>query len=122
MFWTNLFMALTASVIAFSLGEATSGLAFCVANPEIFEKIVKFAICSAVGQSFIFYTITNFDPLLLSTVTTTRKIFSVLLSIFLKGHSLSATGWSGIFLASAGIASELQHKSGGNEKKKTHST
>lgn len=122
MFWTNLFMALTASVIAFSLGEATSGLAFCVANPEIFEKIVKFAICSAVGQSFIFYTITNFDPLLLSTVTTTRKIFSVLLSIFLKGHSLSATGWSGILLASAGIASELQHKSGGTEKKKPHST
>jgi len=116
MFWTNLFMALTAAVIAVALGEVTSGLEFCTANPEIFEKIVKFAICSAVGQSFIFYTIANFDPLVLSTVTTTRKIFSVLLSIFLKGHSLSLTGWSGISLACAGIMSELLHKSGGKKK------
>lgn len=118
MFWTNLFMCLTATVIALGLGELTSGAAFCVDNPEILSKIIKFAVCSAVGQSFIFYTIANFDPLVLSTVTTTRKIFSVLLSILLKGHALSATGWSGIALACGGILSELQVKSSG--AKKTH--
>ena len=116
MFWTNLFMCLTATVIAGVLGEINSGMAYLTANPEILSKIMKFAICSAVGQSFIFYTIANFDPLILSTVTTTRKIFSVLLSIFLKGHSLSATGWSGISLAVAGILSELQAKSKGAKK------
>ncbi|KAL7570338.1 hypothetical protein ACA910_017181 [Epithemia clementina (nom. ined.)] len=120
MFWTNLFMCLTAAVIAAGLGEVQSGISFCVANPEIFSKIVKFAVCSAVGQSFIFYTIANFDPLVLSTVTTTRKIFSVLLSIFLKGHSLSAMGWSGIVLACAGIISELQNKSKPKEKGQEH--
>jgi solute carrier family 35 (UDP-galactose transporter), member B1 len=85
---------------------------------------VKFAICSAVGQSFIFYTIANFDPLVLSTVTTTRKVFSVLLSIFLKGHSLSMMGWSGIGLACAGILSELSNKSSGKGSKpgKGHTT
>lgn len=118
MFWTNLFMCLTAAIIATGLGEMTSGAAYCLANPEILSKIVKFAVCSAVGQSFIFYTIANFDPLVLSTVTTTRKIFSVLLSIFLKGHSLSAMGWSGIALACAGILSELQVKSSPASKKK----
>lgn len=111
MFWTNFFMFITAVVIAGALGELNSGLSFCFANAEIFEKILKFAICSAVGQSFIFYTIANFDPLVLSTVTTTRKIFSVLLSILLKGHALSLTGWSGIALACSGILSELQAKS-----------
>lgn len=120
MFWTNLFMCLTAVVIAVGLGEVTSGLAFTAANPEILSKIIKFAVCSAVGQSFIFYTIANFDPLILSTVTTTRKIFSVLLSIFLKGHSLSVTGWSGIALACGGILSEMQAKAGGG-KSKQHS-
>lgn len=119
MFWTNLFMCLTAAVIALGLGEMTSGAAYCLANPEILSKIVKFAICSAVGQSFIFYTIANFDPLVLSTVTTTRKIFSVLLSIFLKGHSLSLMGWSGIAMACGGILSELQVKS--SPKKPSHS-
>ncbi len=116
MFWTNFYMFLTAMVISGALNEVGPGLAFCTANPEIFEKIIKFALCSAVGQSFIFYTIANFDPLVLSTVTTTRKIFSVLLSIFLKGHALSLTGWSGIALACGGIASELAAKMGGHAK------
>ena len=118
MFWTNLFMCLTATVIAGALGQINSGITFLMANPDILSKIVKFTICSAVGQSFIFYTIANFDPLVLSTVTTTRKIFSVLLSIFLKGHSLSMTGWSGIALACSGILSELQAKSSRHKKKK----
>mmetsp|Transcript_16366 Transcript_16366/g.33612 ORF Transcript_16366/g.33612 Transcript_16366/m.33612 type:complete len:336 (-) Transcript_16366:244-1251(-) len=116
MFWTNLFMCLTAVVIAGGLGEIASGGAFLMANPEIMSKIARFAMCSAVGQSFIFYTIANFDPLILSTVTTTRKIFSVLLSIFLKGHSLSLAGWSGIGLSVSGILSELQAKA----SKKAH--
>jgi UDP-galactose transporter B1 len=116
MFWTNLFMCLTATVIAGLLGEITTGTAYLVDNPEILSKIIKFTICSAVGQSFIFYTIANFDPLVLSTVTTTRKIFSVLLSIFLKGHALSLVGWSGISLACGGIMSELQAKSASSKK------
>lgn len=60
MFWTNLFMCLTAAVIALGLGEMTSGIAFCAENPEILSKIIKFAVCSAVGQSFIFYTIAKY--------------------------------------------------------------
>lgn len=113
MFWTNFYMALTAAVIALFLGEATSGVAFCTGNPVIFSKILKFALCSAVGQSFIFYTISNFDPLVCTTVTTTRKVFSVLLSIFLNGHSMNTQGWAGISLASLGILAELQDKSSG---------
>lgn len=128
MFWTNLYMMLTAGVFALALGEAIPGLQFCLANPVIFNKILKFAVCSAVGQSFIFYTISNFDPLVCTTVTTTRKVFSVLLSIFLNGHAMSAQGWAGIGLASAGILSELQDKGGkghsghgakGGDKKET---
>ena len=113
------FSLLTAMVAAGALGEIGSGISYMTANPEILSQIVKFAICSAVGQSFIFYTIANFDPLVLSTVTTTRKIFSVLLSIILKGHPLSLMGWSGIAMACGGILSELQDKMG--SKKKKHS-
>ncbi|RYH17259.1 hypothetical protein EON65_28845 [archaeon] len=118
MFWTNLYMAITAAIFSLFLGEFQSGLAFCTANPLIFSKILKFAVCSAVGQSFIFYTIANFDPLVCTTVTTTRKVFSVLLSIFLNGHALSPQGWFGLALASAGIMSELLDKSGGGKHHK----
>jgi UDP-galactose transporter B1 len=112
MFWTNFYMAITAAVFALALGEFSTGLNFCLANPVILNKILKFAVCSAVGQSFIFYTISNFDPLVCTTVTTTRKVFSVLLSIFLNGHAMSQQGWAGIGLASAGILAELQDKGG----------
>jgi len=124
MFWTNLFMMITAAVFSLVLGEAIGGIQFCLKNPVIVEKILKFSVCSAFGQSFIFYTISNFDPLVCTTVTTTRKVFSVLLSIFLNGHPMNNQGWCGIALASAGILSELQDKSGdkghhGKEKEKT---
>ena len=69
-----------------------------------------FCLCSAIGQSFIFYTIANFEPLVCTTITTTRKIFSVLLSIFVKGHKLSPQGWTGISVACLGILGELQNK------------
>lgn len=117
MFWTNLFMAITAAVFALAFGEMGSGLSYCLANPVIMNKILKFAVCSAVGQSFIFYTIANFDSLVCTTVTTTRKVFSVLLSIFLNGHAMSPQGWFGLSVASAGIMSELLDKSSGGHKK-----
>jgi UDP-galactose transporter B1 len=120
MFWTNLFMALTAAAFAVVLGEATTGIQFCLENPVILEKIIKFSVCSAIGQSFIFYTIANFDPLVCTTVTTTRKVFSVLLSIFLNGHAVNTEGWVGIGLASAGILSELFKPHKKKEGKKAH--
>ena len=43
-------------------------------------------------------------------VTTTRKIFSVLLSIFVHNHKLNTQGWAGIGLSCAGIMGELQDK------------
>ena len=59
----------------------------------------------------------RFDPLVCSTVTTTRKIFSVLLSILFKGHSVSVQGWMGLSLAVGGILSEVVHKVQGGRKK-----
>eukprot|EP01039_Chlorochromonas_danica_P003880 gene3880-4238_t len=120
MFWTNLYMGLAAAVFSLALGELNSGLSYCFANPLIFNKILKFAVCSAIGQSFIFYTIANFDPLFCTTITTTRKVFSVLLSIFLNGHALSPEGWFGLALASVGILAELLDKTGGGGHGKAH--
>merc|ERR1712107_922892 len=111
MFWTNFFMMLVAVAAALARGEMMSGIDFVTKYPEVNRNIIIFAICSAFGQSFIFFTIATFGPLKVAAVTTTRKIFSVLLSIFLKGHQLSALGWGGVALGSLGIAGELIPKS-----------
>jgi UDP-galactose transporter B1 len=118
MFATNCVMTVVAAVVALARSEFVPGMAYMTTNPEIMSKLIKFAICSAMGQSFIFYTISNFDSLTTTTVTTTRKVFSVLLSIFTKGHQLNTQGWSGIGIASAGIMLELHNKFSG--KAKTH--
>ena len=110
MFWTNVYMLAVATVLALVCGEVFSGMRFCAANPLVLGKITRFAACSAAGQSFIFYTIANFDPLVCTTVTTTRKIFTVLLSIFTKGHAMNEQGWAGIGLACLGILAEIQGK------------
>lgn len=110
MTFTNLFMMIFALSISFSLGEFTKGLRYCGQNPKVFALIWKFSLCSAIGQSFIFYTVARFDPLVCSTVTTTRKIFSVMLSIIFKGHHVPGKGWVGLALAVGGIISEVVNK------------
>merc|ERR1712125_254131 len=74
------------------------------------KDVVLFSVCSALGQGFIFFVISSFSPLVCSTVTTTRKVFSVLLSIFTRGHRLNSQGWLGIGMAFLGILGELQEK------------
>mmetsp|Transcript_2729 Transcript_2729/g.3218 ORF Transcript_2729/g.3218 Transcript_2729/m.3218 type:complete len:400 (-) Transcript_2729:148-1347(-) len=120
---TNTYMMMVAFIVSILKGEILGGIQYCLNNSEMSVLILRFCICSSVGQSFIFYTIANFDPLVCSTVTTTRKVFSVLLSIWYKGHILNHQGWCGIILAVVGVSSEVQHKvhrSVKKEKKKFH--
>jgi len=117
-FLTNFYMAVTAVIFACLLGEVGPGYRFCMENPAIFKNVLIFSACSAVGQAFIFYTIASFDPLVCTTVTTTRKVFSVLYSILMKGHHLNAQGWTGVAMACGGILSELEEKYSASKKKK----
>merc|ERR1712061_564686 len=122
----NFYMMLTAIVFTVALGEFGPGMNFMTSNPAILKDVILFSVCSAVGQAFIFFTISSFDPLVCTTVTTTRKVFSVLLSILTKGHQLNAQGWTGIAMACSGILGELGAKvmasgpkSEAKDKKKT---
>lgn len=103
MYWTNLFMCVVALVVSLFLGDLRDGIAYCYINPEILWKILQFSACSAIGQTFVFYLVAEFDPLVTSTVTTSRKLFSVLISILFKGNSVDSLGWAGMLLAAIGI-------------------
>eukprot|EP01062_Namystynia_karyoxenos_P069561 TRINITY_DN65037_c0_g1_i1.p1 TRINITY_DN65037_c0_g1~~TRINITY_DN65037_c0_g1_i1.p1 ORF type:complete len:415 (+),score=118.59 TRINITY_DN65037_c0_g1_i1:48-1292(+) len=116
MFCTNFYMAIVALCLSVAMGELLPGCNVLFAQPELRWLVLKFALLSAIGQSFIFYTIATFDPLVCTTVTTTRKVFSVLYSLLFKGHSLPALGWLGVLMASLGILGEISDKSGGEKK------
>lgn len=119
MFYTNLTMSIVALVVSFAnRGEFLNSLAFCQQHPEVLSKIGRFCLCSAIGQSFVFFIISEFDSLTVTTVTTTRKVFSVLLSIFLNGHKMEQLQWFGLGLACAAILFEIYQKSAHDGKKK----
>lgn len=119
MFWTALYQAIGAFIIALLLGEFGPGIRFLTENSEIMGLVLRFGFCSAIGQSFVFYTLAEFDPVTLCFLTTTRKVLSVLLSIFTKGHHLSPMAWAGVLVVFAGIAGELHLRIAKAQKKNT---
>ena len=103
MMWTNLSGFLVTLVLAGATGQMTEGVAFCRRNPEVVKAILIYSLASAVGQNFIYYTITQFNALVLTTVTTVRKIFTTVYSVFRNpANSLSNGQWGGCALVFLG--------------------
>jgi len=73
--------------------ELTQALTFCTLHPNVIKDIVMFSLCGSLGQCFIFYTLEKYGSLLLVTVTVTRKLFTMLLSVFWFNHQLSLGQW-----------------------------
>jgi len=111
MFYTNASGAVVALVFCMLTGQLLDGLAFVSSSPALCEAICLFALLSAFGQCFVFYTINEFGPLLLTTLTTTRKIFSTVYSVFRSpDNHLNGMQWFGCALVFLGIVMEAVHK------------
>ena len=54
----------------------------------------------------IVYTLSAFSSLLLVTVTVTRKMLTMILSVVWFGHSLSGMQWVGVGLVFGGVGAE----------------
>lgn len=108
--YTNLAMCFVALSISVGTQDLMKGLLFLGDNPIVAGMIWKVCLCSAIGQSFIFFVVATFDPMVCSTITTTRKMLSVIWSVFSKGHVLSNQGSVGLALAMSGLVLEVQGK------------
>jgi len=108
MLWTNFSGFLVALVLALVTGHLFEGVAFCQRNPPVMRAILVYSLASAVGQNFIYYTITQFNPLVLTTVTTTRKIFTTVYSVFRNPANRLAMGqWGGCGLVFVGMLLDI---------------
>ena len=86
--------------------ELNAALGFISRNPAVLPDIVSFAACGAVGQIFIYYTLSHFTSLLLVTVTVTRKMLTMMLSVVWFGHRLTEMQWFGVALVFGGVGAE----------------
>ncbi|GAD97778.1 UDP-Glc/Gal endoplasmic reticulum nucleotide sugar transporter [Paecilomyces variotii No. 5] len=86
--------------------ELSTAISFLSRHPQALKDVLGFSICGAIGQLFIFHTLSKFSSLLLVTVTVTRKMLTMLLSVFWFGHSLSPGQWLGVGLVFGGVGAE----------------
>jgi UDP-galactose transporter B1 len=96
--------------------ELYDAIAFCQEHMVIVRDIFLFGLAGALGQCFIFMTLEHFGSLLLVTVTVTRKMFSIILSVLWFGHRLSFGQWGSVGLVFLAIAMEASSKRGHGNK------
>jgi UDP-galactose transporter B1 len=101
--WAILYMAIG----VFVAGEGQTATSFCVRHPEILWLIFLLAVCSALGQFFIYFTLHRFGSLALTVVTTTRKFFTILASVIWFAHELSLQKWCGVSLVFVGLGFDM---------------
>lgn len=99
-------LASTVGLSGSTADEFYAATAFIRRNPSVGKAIVGFAACGAVGQIFIYYTLSHFSSLLLVTVTVTRKMLTMMLSVLWFGHRLSGMQWVGVGLVFGGVGAE----------------
>merc|ERR1711916_201646 len=96
MLYTNLAALVWIAIGLAITQDGDDAVAFILRHPSTALDLLLFSICSAFGQIAIFLTLTSQGPLVLTIITTTRKFFTILLSILWFGHSLVVGQWVGI--------------------------
>lgn len=93
--------------VRLAAGWGLAALDFCRSHPEAAWDILVFCVCGAVGQNFIFFTINTFGALVNTTITTTRKFMSILVSALWTGSSLTVQQWGGVGLVFCGLSFQI---------------
>ncbi|KDQ09891.1 hypothetical protein BOTBODRAFT_58416 [Botryobasidium botryosum FD-172 SS1] len=120
MFWINAFSTIVTTVLLFlplpyipvlhpsadRLPEMYSTLQYIRTHPSVKVPLGQFALTGSLGQLFIFETLQHFGSLTLVTVTLTRKLFTMILSVVVYNHTLTLGQWSGAAVVFLGIAIE----------------
>jgi UDP-galactose transporter B1 len=88
-------------------GQIFTAIGFCYQHPEAIMDIVIVCICMAIGQIFIYWSISSYGPLVCSIITTTRKFFTILFSVFYYGHHTTGLQWVSIAIVFVGLLWEV---------------
>lgn len=91
-------------------GGGYEAVEFCKQHPEAAYDILMFCLCGAIGQNFIFLTISRFGALTNTTITTTRKFVSILVSALWNGNALTYEQWGGVAMVFTGLSYQIYLK------------
>lgn len=120
MLWINIFCTLITSLLSVlplpyipvihpstdGRTELAGAVNFVSTHPSVMIPLAQFAFTGALGQLFIFEALQHFGSLTLVTITLTRKLFTMLLSVIVYGHKLTFGQWLGTAVVFSGISVE----------------
>ena len=84
--------------------ELASLIAFVQRYPGVRLDLVSFAFANALGQVFIYSIIDEFGSLVSVTVTVTRKMITLFLSVIIHKHPIQWWQWVGAACVFGGVA------------------
>lgn len=96
----------TFGVPSTATSDLTNAITFIQRHPAVLNDILGFCVAGAIGQLFIFATLERFSSLVLVTVTVTRKMLTMVLSVVWYGKRLTPMQWGGVALVFGGVAAE----------------
>merc|ERR1719229_181625 len=94
----NLFSVVLTSSSLLQQGTFYTSLVFMSQFPAFVFDCVLLSLCSALGQLFIFYTISEFGAIVFVIISTLRQAMAILLSCILYGHPITGVGILGILI------------------------
>jgi len=105
----NFYELLCAVCICIVDGEFIDGVNFIKRNPDILPNLFYFMTTMGIGNVFIFALQTNFGALTVTQTTTVRKLISVVASVVMFGHPITALQWIAVIIvfASSELASRM---------------
>ncbi|CAM6128091.1 unnamed protein product [Calypogeia fissa] len=104
-FWGSIYM--TIFMFGWAKGGGYEAVQFCREHPEAAYDVLMFCLCGAIGQNFIFLTISRFGALTNTTITTTRKFVSILVSALWNGNPLTYEQWGGVMMVFFGLSYQI---------------
>ena len=104
---TNFYAFIFSLGLALFSSKLLESIEFVRNYPDVIWDMLLMGGLQVLGQISIYYVITNFKQHVFPLISTTRKIITVLLSIFVYGHTLKHLQWVAIGLVFFGIFYEL---------------
>lgn len=106
MFLTSFFIGISSLVVWVSSGEVFDTVALYSYSIQAFYDQIMVSALSCFGNIFVFMLLSRRGPIAVALVTTTRKVFSVLLSIHTGSEAIAPLKGAGIAIVVVGVILE----------------
>ena len=81
-----------------------------VSSSSLRMDLLAFLCCASIGKILIFKVMEEFGSLTWITISVTRKMFTIVLSVFIYKHKFNDAMWLGVVVVFAGLAVEVYGK------------